>query len=170
MNSLYQIRIKGDKSNVISQRETEGPDAQWSQQAKRLFDQSNVMSHKSSITKANSNAKMKTHLTLIYMLILVCSFCHLVTWLFSQLVLVFIKLCTFSSLVGSVVSTTVAYTHKRCDFFWDKSTSLIILHDRNNFKLSKECDSSLNYTAENEIHSAIIATDAIVMLTNNYRL
>ena len=60
--------------------------------------------------------------------------------------------------IGSLMQ--VACDYKRCDFLWDKSTFLIIFHDRNNFKLSKECDihgdSSFNYPTENEIHSAII--------------
>ena len=62
---MYQIRIKGDKSEVISQRETEGVYKQVynSQQGQRLFDQSNVSSNKSCITTANSNAKMMTRLT-----------------------------------------------------------------------------------------------------------
>ena len=62
MNCLYQIRIKGDKSKVISQRETEGvyKHEHNSQQGQRLFDQSNVSSNKICIATANSNAKMKT--------------------------------------------------------------------------------------------------------------
>ena len=65
MNCLYQIRIKGDKSEVISQRETECvyKHVHNSQQGQRLFDQSNVSSNKICITTATSNAKMKTRLT-----------------------------------------------------------------------------------------------------------